>query len=247
LGSIRSEAPQWRAPWINSSVFSEIWAKQSRSTVSLDIENGADVPTSNQPFTIAVYCGSSPGNDPIYLDAATAVGRRLAERGIAVVYGGGHVGLMGAVADGAMRAGGQVTGVIPRSLQQREDSTGQLTELILVETMHERKTIMADRANAFLALPGGPGTLEEITEQWTWAQLGIHEKPCGFLNVAGYYDPLIAMVTAMRDQGFTHPRYIEMLHFDADLDALVDGFVAYRPPARMRLSPGAEMNQPVKP
>jgi uncharacterized protein (TIGR00730 family) len=198
-------------------------------------------------FTIAVFCGSSPGNDPVYLDAATAVGRRLAERGIGVVYGGGHVGLMGAVADAAMEAGGQVIGVIPKSLQQREDSTGQLTELIVVDSMHERKTIMAERSDAFLALPGGPGTLEEITEQWTWAQLGIHEKPCGFLNVAGYYDPLIAMVATMRDRGFTHPRYTEMIRFDADLDSLVDGFLAYQPPAKVRMSPGAEMSGPVTP
>jgi uncharacterized protein (TIGR00730 family) len=141
----------------------------------------------------------------------------------------------------------RVTGVIPRSLQQREKSNGQVTELIEVGTMHERKTLMAERSDAFLALPGGPGTLEEITEQWTWAQLGIHEKPCGFLNVAGYYDPLLAMVAMMRDRGFTHPRYTDMLLFDTRLDTLVDRFLDYQPPARMRLSPGGEMNQPVTP
>lgn len=199
------------------------------------------------PFTVAVFCGSSPGNSPVFLEAAATVGRRLAERGMGVVYGGGHVGLMGAVADAAMAAGATVTGVIPRSLQQREDSTGEVSELIVVETMHERKTIMAERSDAFLALPGGPGTLEEITEQWTWAQLGIHEKPVGFLNIAGYYDPMMAMVGAMRANGFTHPRYTDMVQFDSDLDALLDSFLRYEPPARLAVSPGAEMSRPVLP
>ncbi|MBK4348265.1 TIGR00730 family Rossman fold protein [Lacisediminihabitans changchengi] len=201
----------------------------------------------SRSFTVAVFCGSSPGNSPVFIEAAVSVGRRLAERGIGIVYGGGHVGLMGAVADAAMAAGGTVTGVIPYSLQQREESNGQVSELIVVETMHERKSVMAERSDAFLALPGGPGTLEEITEQWTWAQLGIHEKPCGFLNVAGYYDPMIAMVAAMRDNGFTHPRYTDMVHFDADLDALVDGFLSYEPPTRLAMSPGAELSQTVLP
>ena len=190
------------------------------------------MPDATHPFTIAVFCGSSPGNDPVYLEAATAVGRRLAERGIGVVYGGGHVGLMGAVADAAMDAGGTVTGVIPRALQQREQSDNDITELILVETMHERKTVMAERSDAFLALPGGPGTLEEITEQWTWAQLGIHRKPCAFLNVAGYYDPLVAMVATMRETGFTQKRHTDLIRFGTDLDVLVDGFLAYEPPTR---------------
>jgi uncharacterized protein (TIGR00730 family) len=192
------------------------------------------------PFTVAVFCGSSPGNDPIYLETATAVGRRLAERGIGVVYGGGHVGLMGAVADAAMDAGGTVTGVIPRALQKREQGDEDITELILVETMHERKTIMAERSDAFLALPGGPGTLEEITEQWTWAQLGIHRKPCAFLNVAGYYDPLVAMVATMRDTGFTQARHTDLIRFGSDLDAIVDGFLAYQPPADAETGDGVE-------
>jgi uncharacterized protein (TIGR00730 family) len=124
---------------------------------------------------------------------------------MALVYGGGHVGLMGTVADAALAAGAEVTGIIPRALQAREAVNEDLTELILVDTMHERKMLMADRADAFLALPGGPGTLEELTEQWTWAQLGIHDKPVGLLNVAGYFDPLLAFVANMRDRGFTHP------------------------------------------
>jgi uncharacterized protein (TIGR00730 family) len=195
-----------------------------------------------RPFTVAVFCGSSPGSNPVYLEAAKLVGRRIAERGFGVVYGGGHVGLMGAVADAAMAAGGAVTGVIPHSLQQREDSSGELTELIVVDTMHERKLLMAERSDAFLALPGGPGTLEEITEQWTWAQLGIHEKPVGLLNVNGYYEPFIALVARMGDEGFTHGRYTDMLVFGTDIDAVLDDFENYVPPARLAVSPGAEMN-----
>jgi uncharacterized protein (TIGR00730 family) len=208
------------------------------------------MPRAEHPFTVAVFCGSSPGSDPVYMSAARAVGRTLAERGIGVVFGGGHVGLMGAVADAALEAGGHVTGVIPRSLHDREVAHGTVSELFVVETMHERKTIMADRADAFLALPGGPGTLEEITEQWTWAQLGIHEKPCGFLNIEGYYDPLVALVGNMRDRGFTHPRYTEMLTFSDELDEILARFAEYAPPARIRSSPGAEMSGhelPVKP
>jgi uncharacterized protein (TIGR00730 family) len=194
------------------------------------------------PFTVAVFCGSSPGNDPLYLEAARTVGRTIALRGFGLVFGGGHVGLMGAVADAAMAEGGHVTGVIPRSLHEREHTHSELSELVMVETMHERKLIMAEKSDAFLALPGGPGTLEEITEQWTWAQLGIHEKPCGFLNVDGYYDPLITLVDTMRDRGFTHARYTEMLRFSGDLDELLDGFVGYQPPERLHISPGQEMS-----
>jgi uncharacterized protein (TIGR00730 family) len=197
----------------------------------------------DRPFTVAVFCGSSSGNDPVYREAAEHVGRTLAGRGFGVVYGGGHVGLMGAVADSALRAGGAVTGIIPRSLHERERMHDDVTELVVVETMHERKLLMAERSDAFLALPGGPGTLEEITEQWTWAQLGIHEKPCAFLNVAGYYDPLIALVDGMRDRGFTHPRYTGMLAFSDSVDELLDGFVSYTPPERVRVSPGQELSK----
>jgi uncharacterized protein (TIGR00730 family) len=156
-------------------------------------------------FTVTVFCGSSPGFDPVYVEAARAVGTAIGRSGMALVYGGGHVGLMGTVADAALAAGAEVTGIIPRALQAREAVNEDLTELILVDTMHERKMLMADRADAFLALPGGPGTLEELTEQWTWAQLGIHDKPVGLLNVAGYFDPLLAFVANMRDRGFTPP------------------------------------------
>ncbi|MEF2977634.1 TIGR00730 family Rossman fold protein [Subtercola sp. YIM 133946] len=202
-----------------------------------------------RPFTVAVFCGSSAGNDPVYIEAAWHVGATLAGAGLGVVYGGGHVGLMGAVADSALAAGGHVTGVIPRSLHDREVANDTVTELIVVETMHERKMLMAEKSDAFLALPGGPGTLEEITEQWTWAQLGIHQKPCGFLNVAGYYDPLITLVETMRDRGFTHPRYTRMLHFSDSIEDLIAAFRDYQPPERVQASPALEMSSqpPVRP
>ncbi len=174
-------------------------------------------------MAIAVFCGSSRGIDPVYLEAARTTGRTLARRGIDVVYGGGHVGLMGAVADAALAAGGRVIGVIPRALDEREVAHSTLTELHLVETMHERKAKMSELSDAFLALPGGPGTLEEITEQWTWAQLGIHEKPVGFLDVNGYYAPLKTMVENMKTAGFTHERYTDMLLFSSELDSSILG------------------------
>lgn len=197
-------------------------------------------------FTVTVFCGSSPGFDPVYLDAARAVGTAIGRAGMSLVYGGGHVGLMGAVADAALAAGAEVTGVIPRALQAREEVNDDLTELILVDTMHERKMIMADRADVFLALPGGPGTLEELTEQWTWAQLGIHEKPVGLLNVAGYFDPLLAFVANMRDRGFTHPRYTDMLVVATGPGEALARLRDYVPPARGAASPGAEMTASIE-
>lgn len=197
-------------------------------------------------FTVTVFCGSSPGFDPVYLDAARAVGTAIGRAGMSLVYGGGHVGLMGAVADAALAAGAEVTGVIPRALQAREEVNDDLTELILVDTMHERKMIMADRADVFLALPGGPGTLEELTEQWTWAQLGIHEKPVGLLNAAGYFDPLLAFVANMRDRGFTHPRYTDMLVVATEPDEALARLRDYVPPARGAASPGAEMTASIE-
>lgn len=192
-------------------------------------------------YTLTVFCGSSPGFDPMYSHAAARVGERLAARGMGLVYGGGHVGLMGTVADAAVRAGASVTGVIPRALQAREAVHEGLTELVLVDTMHDRKMIMADRADGFLALPGGPGTLEELTEQWTWAQLAIHAKPVALLNVDGYFDPLLAFAANMRDRGFTHPRFIDMLIVSDDVDEVLDRLEAYVPPPRTEASPGAEM------
>lgn len=192
-------------------------------------------------FTVTVFCGSSPGFDPVYVEAARAVGTAIGQAGMALVYGGGHVGLMGTVADAALAAGAEVSGIIPRALQAREAVNEDLTELIIVETMHERKMLMADRADAFLALPGGPGTLEELTEQWTWAQLGIHEKPVGLLNVDGYFDPLLTFVQNMRDRGFTHPRYTDMLVVATEPAEALARLRDYVPPMRPDVSPGAEM------
>jgi uncharacterized protein (TIGR00730 family) len=170
---------------------------------------------------VAVFCGSSFGNDPAYVDAATLTGRTLAERGIAVVYGGGHVGLMGTVADAALEAGGKVIGVIPRQLDDRELAHHGLTELHVVESMHERKAMMAELSDAFIALPGGAGTLEEIAEQWTWAQLTIHSKPCGFLDVAGFWSPMRQMLDGMVSAGFVRAEQSGIVSFSDDLDVLL--------------------------
>jgi uncharacterized protein (TIGR00730 family) len=170
---------------------------------------------------VAVFCGSSFGNDPAYAEAAALTGRTLAERGIAVVYGGGHVGLMGAVADAAIDAGGKVIGVIPRQLDDRELAHHGLTELHVVESMHERKAMMAELSDAFIALPGGAGTLEEIAEQWTWAQLTIHSKPCGFLDVAGFWSPMRQMLDGMVSAGFVRAEQSGIVSFSDDLNALL--------------------------
>ena len=175
---------------------------------------------------IAVFCGSSTGRDPAYEAAARLTGRTLAERGIDVVYGGGHVGLMGAVADAAIEAGGRVIGVIPRQLDDRELSHHGVTELHVVESMHERKQLMADLSDAFIALPGGAGTLEEIAEQWTWAQLTIHAKPCGFLDVLGFWAPMRQMLATMVSEGFVRPEQSGIVSFEDDLAALLDVLAA---------------------
>jgi uncharacterized protein (TIGR00730 family) len=182
--------------------------------------------------TLGVFCGSSSGIGTSYIEAARTVGRDLAKRGIEIVYGGGRVGLMGAIADAAVAAGGRVTGVIPRWLVEREIAHTGLSNLHIVENLHERKSKMAELASGFIALPGAAGTLEEIFEQWTWAQLGIHEKPCGFLNVNGYFDPLEAMTRRMVSEGFMQDSYADMLIFSNDLNDLLARFAAYRPPQR---------------
>lgn len=171
---------------------------------------------------VAVFCGSSFGSDPAYAEAARLTGRTLAERGIGVVYGGGHVGLMGAVADAALEAGGRVVGVIPRQLDDRELSHTGVTELHVVESMHERKALMAELSDAFIALPGGAGTLEEIAEQWTWAQLTIHRKPCGFLDVQGFWVPMRLMLERMVSDGFVRAEQSGIVSFDTNLDALLE-------------------------
>ncbi|MGY3605080.1 MULTISPECIES: LOG family protein [unclassified Bradyrhizobium] len=182
--------------------------------------------------SVCIFCGSSPGRDPIYLETAVATGQALAKAGITIVYGGGKVGLMGAVADAALAAGGRVVGVIPRALVEREIGHTGLSQLHIVETMHERKTMMAELSDGFIALPGGAGTLEELFEEWTWAQLGIHQKPCGLLNVKDYFAPLMAMVERMVAEGFTIRAYAEILIIETKVEALLRRFAAYQPPPR---------------
>ncbi|MEU4766519.1 TIGR00730 family Rossman fold protein [Actinosynnema sp. NPDC023794] len=178
---------------------------------------------------VCVFCGSSSGRVR-HVEAAREVGRTLAERGIEVVYGGGRVGTMGALADGAMAAGGSVIGVIPRSLVDWEVAHENLTELHVVESMHERKALMAELADAFVTLPGGAGTLEELFEVWTWAQLGLHAKPVALLDVDGYFTHLIKMIDHMVEEGFLKPPYRDMLLVDHDLDRLLTRCGDYRTP-----------------
>jgi len=180
---------------------------------------------------ICVFCGSSPGTDPRYLTAARDMGRTLAGRGLGLVYGGGSVGLMGAVADAALEAGGEVIGVIPQVLQIRELAHQRLTTLHVVGSMHERKALMAELADGFVALPGGMGTLEELSEVLTWAQLGLHARPCGLLDVAGYYDPLIAFFDRAVEAGFLRPAHRRLLVTGTTPEALLDLFQAFIPPA----------------
>jgi uncharacterized protein (TIGR00730 family) len=171
--------------------------------------------------SVCVFCGSNTGNDPRFAAAARELGELLAKEGIALVYGGGHVGLMGIVADAVLANGGKAIGVIPRALWDREVGHRGLTELHIVETMHERKAMMASLADAFVALPGGLGTLEEIFEVWTWAQLGIHIKPLGFLDVAGFFGPLLEYLDRAVDAGFVRVQYRAMAIVDTEPAALL--------------------------
>ncbi|MEP8455317.1 TIGR00730 family Rossman fold protein (plasmid) [Enterobacter bugandensis] len=180
--------------------------------------------------TVGIFCGSSEGCTPAYMEAARHVGRFLAEQNMNIVYGGGRVGLMGAVADSALAFGGHVTGVIPKSLLEREIAHTGLSELHVVDNMHQRKSVMAELSSCFIALPGGAGTAEEIFEQWTWAQLGIHDKPCAFLNVNYFYNPLRVMVNQMVSEGFMKQDYADMLLFSENLHDIVDYFKTYTPP-----------------
>ncbi|HEU4454061.1 MAG TPA: TIGR00730 family Rossman fold protein [Longimicrobium sp.] len=180
---------------------------------------------------VCVFCGSNPGARPVYAEAARALGRTLAERGIGLVYGGAHVGLMGAVADTVLAAGGEAIGVIPHSLVEREVAHGGLSELHVVNSMHERKALMADLAGAFIALPGGYGTLDELCEILTWSQLGLHPKPVGLLNVEGYFDPLLALFDRAVAEGFLPPAHRGLALDDTDPARLLDRFAAYEPPA----------------
>jgi uncharacterized protein (TIGR00730 family) len=179
---------------------------------------------------ICVYCGSNPGRLPEYREAARLLGYEMAARGLGLVYGGASIGVMGAVADAMLERAGQVIGVIPVSLATREVSHKGLDELIVVDSMHERKAKMAELSDGFIALPGGWGTIEEIFEMLTWAQLGFHEKPCGLLNVAAYYDHLFAFLEYAIDQRFVKEEYRPMIMMDRAPAALLDRFSQYRAP-----------------
>jgi hypothetical protein len=177
-------------------------------------------------FTICVYCGSRVGTLPEFTNAARSVGQAIGERGWAMVYGGGRVGLMGVAADAALEAGAHVTGVIPRSLQEREVGHPGLSELHVVDTMHQRKQLMAERADAFVALPGGIGTLEELFEAWTWRQLDYHDRPIGLLNTAGYFDPLLAFLAQTVERDFVSLETLSKLQVGSDAAVLLDRLAA---------------------
>ena len=180
---------------------------------------------------VCVFCGSYSGVRPDYAAAARAMAASLVRSGLELVYGGGRVGLMGIVADEVLRLGGTAVGVIPQALVDREVGHDGLTEIHIVETMHVRKKLMADLSDAFVALPGGLGTIEEIFEIWTWAQLGMHQKPCGFLDVAGYYTPLAAFLDHGTREGFIRPQMRGAAIFESDPDALLRRFAGFTPPA----------------
>jgi uncharacterized protein (TIGR00730 family) len=180
---------------------------------------------------VCVFCGSSSGARPVYGEAAGRLGRLLAEQGIGLVYGGGNVGLMGIVADAALAAGGEVVGVIPEALMKWEVGHARLTELHVVASMHERKALMAELSDGFIALPGGIGTMEELFEIWTWGQLGLHAKPLGFLDVAGYYGHLHTFLDHMAAEGFLKPRHREMVAVEHSAEKLLERFAAYAAPA----------------
>ena len=179
---------------------------------------------------VCVFCGSSLGNQPAYAEAADDMGRLLAERGIELIYGGGNVGLMGRIADACLHQGGRAVGVIPRNLVEKEIAHRSLTKLHVVESMHERKALMADLADAFIALPGGFGTWEEFCEVLTWSQLGLQGKACALLNVSGYYDPLLAMTDRAVAEDFLRQDNRELLLADTDATRLLDRLSSYTVP-----------------
>jgi uncharacterized protein (TIGR00730 family) len=178
---------------------------------------------------IAIYCGSSRGLDPIYATAAAEMAAYLAKQGIGIVYGGGNVGIMGVIADAALAAGGEVIGVIPESLLAKELGHGGVTELHVTRTMHERKQKMVDLSDAFIALPGGFGTLDELFETLTWLQLGFHGKPVGLLNVAGFFDHLLTFLDHMSTTGFLKPEHRSSLITETDPEALLKAIRAFQP------------------
>jgi uncharacterized protein (TIGR00730 family) len=183
---------------------------------------------------LCVFCGSSSGARPVYAEAAAELGRELAKSGFTLVFGGGRVGLMGVVADSVLAAGGEAIGVMPRALVEREIAHTSLTKLHVVESMHERKALMADLADAFLLLPGGYGSWEEFLEVVTWLQLGIHRKPCALLNVAGYYDALLSQASHALEEGFLRPAHKEMLVVEENPARLLARLEAARVPSETK-------------
>jgi hypothetical protein len=183
---------------------------------------------------ICVFCGSSEGDDPRYLEAARQLGAQLAGRGTTLVYGGSSLGIMGAVADAVLQHGGQALGVIPEALAGKEIAHGGLTELFVVESMHARKAMMEDRSDGFIALPGGLGTLEELCEILTWAQLGIHHKPIGLLDVAGYYSAFIDFLDHAVAHDFVSEEHRELLMVETEPDELLNRFATFTPGDRAR-------------
>jgi uncharacterized protein (TIGR00730 family) len=178
---------------------------------------------------VCVFCGSSPGLKPAYLEATVQLAETLAGRGIGLVYGGAHIGLMGVLADAMLGFGGEVTGVIPRSLLEWEIAHTGLSDLRIVESMHERKALMADLSDGFIALPGGMGTLEEFCEVLTWVQLGLHNKPCGVLNVEEFFTPLLGLFDHMVEQRFLRAEYRAAILTEARANTLLDRFAEYQP------------------
>src|SRR5216684_3417368 len=183
---------------------------------------------------ICVFCGSSPGSRPEYGAAAEEMGAELGRRNIGLVYGGGNVGLMGMIADAVLRAGGEAVGVIPENLMAREVGHNGLTKLHVVRSMHERKALMADLSDAFVALPGGFGTLEEFCEIVTWAQLGLHRKPCGLLNAEGYFDPLVALFDHAAAEGFIAPLDRSLVLIEREPRAMLAALDSFKAPAIRR-------------
>jgi uncharacterized protein (TIGR00730 family) len=176
-------------------------------------------------FSICVYCGSRPGTEPAFAEAARQVGLWIAQNKGQLVYGGGHNGLMGMMADACLQAGGRVVGVIPKALVEKEWAYTGCSELHVVENMHERKSLMAERADAFLAMPGGIGTFEEFFEVWTWRQLGYHDKPVGLLNIKGYYDNLLAFLSTSVQQGFMNAEQMQLIRSGTNTESLLKSLV----------------------
>ncbi|HEY9193107.1 MAG TPA: TIGR00730 family Rossman fold protein [Methyloversatilis sp.] len=188
--------------------------------------------TRNTSIRVCVFCGSRSGERAVYADTALALGTLLAQRGFGLVYGGGNIGLMGLIADATLAAGGEVIGVIPQHLLEREVAHTGLTQLHVVDSMHTRKALMADIADVFVAAPGGFGTLDELCEILTWAQLGLHGKPCGLLNVAGYFDPLLGMFDHATREGFLSAQHRQLIVSENDAQHLIDRLVAAIQPGK---------------